>query len=128
MALAVVGLALLGTAGCADLQQPEVQQVALAFTRPGADPADRCALLAPATITSLEHDESQPCPAALGQLPDQLPLSAGPVQSAAVWGDNAQVRLPGDTLFLTLTDQGWKVTAAGCTAQEEGPYQCRLEA
>jgi hypothetical protein len=124
----VVGLALLGVAGCADLQQPEVQQVALGFARPGADPAERCALLAPATVTSLEHDESQPCAAALGQLADQLPLPEGSVQSVTVWGDNAQVRLSEDTLFLTLTDQGWKVTAAGCTAQDEGPYQCRLEA
>jgi hypothetical protein len=128
MALAVSGLALLGVAGCADLQQPEVQQVALGFARPGTGPADRCALLAPATVAALEHDESQPCAAALGRLADSLPNPGDSVQSVAVWGDNAQVRLAGDTLFLTLTEQGWKVTAAGCTAQDEGPYQCRLEA
>jgi hypothetical protein len=45
-----------------------------------------------------------------------------------VWGDNAQVRLTGDTLFLTRTDAGWKVAAAGCVPQGEAPYLCRLEA
>jgi hypothetical protein len=120
----VVAVAVITTAmgACADLQQPEVEQVAAAFTRSGAD--DRCALLAPATVAALEHDESAPCPAALGQ----VDLPGGQVVSSAVWGDNAQVRLTGDTLFLTRTEAGWKVAAAGCTPQGEAPYLCRLEA
>jgi hypothetical protein len=120
----VVAVAVVTTAvgGCADLQQPEVEQVAAAFTRSGAD--DRCALLAPATLAALEHDESAPCPDALGQ----VDLPGGQVVSSAVWGDNAQVQLTGDTLFLTRTDAGWKVAAAGCVPRGEAPYLCRLEA
>jgi hypothetical protein len=111
--------------GCANLQQPDVEQVATAFSRPGADPAARCALLAPATVIALEHDESSGCAQALDQL---APPGGGPVQSTAVWGDNAQVRLTDDTLFLNRTEQGWKITAAGCRSQGDAPYLCRLEA
>jgi hypothetical protein len=115
-------LAAMATAGCAGLQQPEVERVAAAFTQSPA--VDRCALLAPATVAALEHDESAPCADALGQ----LDLPGGQLVSSAVWGENAQVRLTGDTLFLTRTAAGWKVAAAGCTPHGEAPYLCRLEA
>ena len=115
-------VAAMAMAGCAGLQQPEVEQVAAAFTESGA--VERCALLAPATVAALEHDESAPCADALGK----LDLLGGQVVSSTVWGDNAQVRLTGDTLFLTRTDAGWKVAAAECTPQGEAPYLCRLEA
>jgi hypothetical protein len=115
-------VATMATAGCAGLQQPEVEQVAAAFMESG--PVDRCVLLAPATVAALEHDESAPCADALGQ----LDLPGGQVVSSAVWGENAQVRLTGDTLFLTRTDTGWKVAAAGCTPHGEAPYLCRLDA
>lgn len=115
-------VAAMAAGGCAGLQQPEVEQVAAAFTQSG--PMDRCALLAPATVAAFEHDESAPCADALGV----LDLPGGQVVSSAVWGDNAQVRLTGDTLFLTRTDAGWKVAAAGCIPQGEAPYLCRLEA
>ncbi len=120
--VAAVAVVAMAAGGCADLQQPEVEQVAAAFTRSG--PVDRCALLAPATVAALEYDESAPCADALGQ----VGLPGGQVVSSAVWGDNAQVRLTGDTLFLTRTDAGWKVAAAGCVPQGEAPYLCRLEA
>jgi hypothetical protein len=117
-----VAISAMATTGCAGLQQPEVERVAAAFTESGA--VDRCALLAPATVAALEHDESAPCAEAL----EQLDLSGGQLVSSAVWGENAQVRLTGDTLFLTRTDTGWKVAAAGCTPHGEAPYLCRLEA
>jgi hypothetical protein len=113
-----------GLVACADLRRPEVEEVAVAFGAPGADPASRCALLAPATVATLEHEESTGCAQALGE----LELPGGTVESIAVWGDNAQVRLSGDTLFLNRTDQGWKITAAGCQPSEEAPYRCRVEA
>jgi hypothetical protein len=120
LVLAASAAVLMG--GCAGLQQPEVERVAATFSQSGA--ADRCSLLATATVTALEHDESAPCPDALGQ----LELPGGQVVSSAVWGDNAQVRLTADTLFLTRTDAGWKVAAAGCRPQGDAPYLCRLEA
>jgi hypothetical protein len=120
-AVVVVGAATSVT-GCADVQRPEVERVAATFTHSG--PVVRCALLAAATVAALEHDESTPCPDALGQ----LDLPGGQVVSSAVWGENAQVRLTGDTLFLTRTDAGWKIAAAGCAPQPDAPYLCRLEA
>ena len=46
-----------------------------------------------------------------------------------MWGEEAQVRLSDDTLFLTRTADGWRVSAAACTAQgAELPYECQLEA
>jgi hypothetical protein len=118
----VTGLLLL-LAGCADLQQPEVDRVAAAFAAPDADPPARCALLAPVTLAALEHDESTPCTEAIAQ----LELPGGALVSTAVWGDNAQVRLTADTLFLTRTDAGWRVAAAGCVPHGDAPYLCRLE-
>ena len=120
--VAAVAAAAMAVAGCAGLQQPEVEQVAAAFTQSPA--VDRCALLAPATVAALEHDESASCADALGQ----LDLPGGQLVSSAVWGENAQVRLTGDTLFLTRTDTGWKVAAAGCAPRGEAPYLCRLDA
>jgi hypothetical protein len=99
-----------------------VERVATTFAQSGA--ADRCALLAPATIAALEHDEAAPCGDALAQL--ALP-DGGEVKSSVVWGDNAQVRLGEDTLFLTRTSAGWKVGAAGCTPQGDAPYLCLLD-
>jgi hypothetical protein len=123
-ALPAVSAALLLTTACADLQQPEVERVATAFGQAVADPAQRCALLAPTTVAALEADDAATCTTAMAE----LDLPGGSVESTAVWGDNAQVHLSGDTLFLTVTEQGWKVTAAGCQAQGEAPYRCRVEA
>jgi hypothetical protein len=120
--VAATAVAAVAVGGCASLQQPQVEQVAATFTRSG--PVDRCALLAPATVAALEHDESARCADALGA----LDLPGGQVISSAVWGDDAQVRLTGDTLFLTRTATGWKVAAAGCIPQGQAPYLCRLEA
>jgi hypothetical protein len=51
------------------------------------------------------------------------------VVSVDVWGAEAQVKLADDTLFLTQTDDGWRVAAAGCRAQgSDEPYDCQVEA
>ncbi len=57
----------------------------------------------------------------------RLAPPGGQVQQTEVWGDEAQVRMTGDTLFLTRTGAGWKVIAAGCTSGGDLPYQCRVE-
>ncbi len=44
-----------------------------------------------------------------------------------IWGGEAQVRLSGDTVFLTETSAGWRVVAAACEAQLEAPYDCEVE-
>ena len=117
---------LLGTVlltGCAGLQEGEVGRVAGAFEDPAATPAERCALLAPATLQTLESDESAACADAIGR----VPLPGGAVETVEVWGGQAQVRLGGDTLFLTETPSGWRVTAAACEPRGEMPYDCEVE-
>jgi hypothetical protein len=108
-------------AGCANLEQPVVEQVASTFA--AADPSARCAMLAPATVSAVEAARSESCVQAMAQ----LSLPEGAVVSSTVWGDNAQVQLVGDTVFLTLTSTGWKVAAAGCRSRGDAPYVCRLE-
>jgi hypothetical protein len=46
---------------------------------------------------------------------------------AARWGREAQARTGTDTLFLTMTDAGWRVSAAGCSPRGEAPYACTVE-
>jgi hypothetical protein len=119
----VLGLAVV-LAGCASTQEPEVQRVATAFEDGGGDPGARCDLLAPKALAALEQDQSQPCDQAIAQ----LPLAGGDVQSVEVWGGDAQVRLAGDTVFLTETRAGWRVTAAACQPNGEAPYDCEVAA
>jgi hypothetical protein len=113
-----------GLTGCASAQEPEVQRVATAFEDAGGDPGARCDLLAPKALAALEQDQSQPCDEAIAQ----LPLAGGDVQSVEVWGGDAQVRLTGDTVFLTETRAGWRVTAAACQPNGEAPYDCEVAA
>ncbi|MGY1830098.1 hypothetical protein ACI8AA_06660 [Geodermatophilus sp. SYSU D01180] len=116
---ALAALALL--AGCSDAHLPDVEQVARDFA--AADPATRCDLLTDAVVQALEHEEPTGCPVAL----EELPLGTGGVVSAQVWGQEAQVRLTDDTLFLSRTPDGWEVAAAGCEAAGEGRYDCLVE-
>ena len=37
------------------------------------------------------------------------------------------VKLAGDTLFLTETSAGWRITAAVCRPQAERPYECEVD-
>ena len=110
-------------AGCASAQQPDVEHVATVFEDQGADPAQRCDLLAPATLATFERDASTTCSEAIGD----VSLAGGKVRSVQVWGGGAQVKLAGDTLFLTETSSGWRVAAAGCQPQGEEPYDCQVE-
>lgn len=109
--------------GCSSMEQPDVERVATTFEDAAGDAEARCALLAPATLAMLEEQESAPC----ADVIDELPLEGGEVQSVEIWGGAAQVRLSGDTVFLTETTSGWRVTAAACTPHEEAPYDCEVD-
>jgi hypothetical protein len=124
--LAAVASASLVLTGCSSTQQPEVEQVATAFEDPGADPGTRCDLLAPATLEAFEQDEEASCAEAI----QQVPLGGGgggEIESVEIWGGDAQVRMSGDTLFLTETRAGWRITAAACEERAEAPYECEVE-
>jgi hypothetical protein len=69
-------------------------------------------------------DPGQSCAEALRE------LNLGPggaITSVSVWGDDAQVRLAGDTLFLHRFGDGWRVRAAGCEPVRDLPYDCEVE-
>ncbi|HEY7721006.1 MAG TPA: hypothetical protein VIB11_04150 [Pedococcus sp.] len=84
-------------------------------------PTKACGLLAPGTREDLEGAEPGSC----SRL---LPAQGLPESSAArdveVFGKDAIVRLDRDTLFLARFADGWRVTAAGCTANGGRPYDC----
>jgi len=109
--------------GCASAAGPEVEQVASRFVDPSGDPGERCDLLAPATLAAFAKDRSATCAEAV----QDLPLEGGSVESVEVWGGNAQVRLTGDTVFLTETPAGWRITSAACTPRVEAPYDCEVD-
>jgi hypothetical protein len=122
--VAMVTGACLVLTGCSSMQQSEVEQVATTFEDPSADPRTRCDLLAPATLIAFEQDESASCTEAIAELPLG---GGGEIESVEIWGGDAQVRMSGDTLFLTETRAGWRITAAACEERAEAPYECEVE-
>ncbi len=122
-AVALTGAALL-LSGCGSLNADEVEGVAAQFAGAQEDPATRCQLLLPAVVETLVEDEGASCEDAIGD----LPVGSGDVASVEVWGEEAQVRLSDDTLFLSRTAAGWRITAAGCRSQgADLPYTCQVE-
>ena len=90
----------------------------------GGDGAAACAVLAPDTASELEESAGKPCAEAV--LDEDLP-APGAVTGSAVYGQWAQVKLTGDTVFLGAFPGGWRVVAAGCTPREERPYDCAVQ-
>jgi hypothetical protein len=90
----------------------------------GGELESACSMLAPATVEKLEGKEPGSCARQL----ERLGLDeAARVLDARSFGNSAQVILEGDTVFLTRSGSGWKITAAGCTPRGERPYDCELE-
>ncbi len=88
------------------------------------DGAGACAVLAPETLSELEQSAGTGCAEAI--LDEDLP-APGDIRKSEVFGQWAQVRLDGDTVFLAVFPQGWRVVAAGCTSRGERPYDCDLQ-
>jgi hypothetical protein len=124
------GLALVLTllAACASLAPDTAAAAAAAieFHRALADDdgAAACATLAPATVESLEDDSGTPCVEAV--LDEDLPPAERVISSQA-FGQGAQVVLDNDVLFLAAFGDRWLITAAGCQARDNRPYQCSIE-
>ena len=115
--------AVAGCAGQGSVEEGSASRAALAFlAEAGSRPSDACGLLAPETLGELEDAEG-PCPRSLPQ--QHLP-EAATVRRVEVYGKDAIVHLDGDTVFLARFDEGWRVTAAGCTAGGDR-YDCAVK-
>jgi len=112
-------------AGCGSAQReagPSDVAEAFSAAMEAGDAEAACAILAPETLEALVASEDRDCAASL----ESLELPGGVVEDVAVWGDRAQVRTDADVLFLTEFESGWFVSAAGCRAQGDRPYQCEV--
>lgn len=118
----VVPLVVLLFAGCgASPATGGVTRVAADFQRDVAagDLAPACALLSAEVRSSFDGG----CPAALKQA--KVPGVTG-APTTSVYGKNGLVRWRGEAVFVSRFPEGWRVVAAGCTAQHDKPYQCSV--
>ena len=123
-----VPVALLLLTGCAGVGDRSDAAASVALRMLTAvqqdDGAAACGALAPDTLAELEQSAGQPCAEAI--LDEDLP-QPGEVEQSQVYGQWAQVRLTGDTVFLGVFPGGWRVVAAGCTPRGDRPYDCELQ-
>ncbi|SEC13783.1 hypothetical protein SAMN04489806_2691 [Paramicrobacterium humi] len=118
-----VGLTL-GLAACgAQSEVSPVLDTTTSFRQAIADGDGQaaCELLNDATRVTLGSD----CANAIAS--EDLPGAASDTGTAEVQGRMAIVQFNDDTIFLAKTPDGWRITAAGCVPQTEGPYQCTVE-
>ena len=80
--------------------------------------------LAPETAAEVEESAGKSCAEAI--LQEDL-LEPGSVVGSDVYGQWAQVRFSGDTVFLAMFGDGWRVVAAGCTPRGQRPYDCVIQ-
>lgn len=125
--LVIAGVLTALIAGCgsvdhrADAASATVERLSGALQ--AKDGAAACALLAPQTAAKLEESQGESCASAI--VGEDLPAD-GAVLAQQVYGQWAQVRVRGDTVFLAQFPGGWRVVAAGCTPGGSGPYDCML--
>ena len=89
-------------------REPAVSAVAGQFGEAVArhDGAAACAMLTDDARRTTPRPSAATARSQLATLPDP-----GAVQQVEVWGDAAQVRLAGDTVFLLRFPDGWRVSA-----------------
>lgn len=117
-------IALTACGGQGNAENHNAQAVAVQFVGSVSnDTTAACVLLAPQTLKALEDDGGE-CAEGLAQ---RVQPSDGSVTSAQVYGKGAIVHLGADTIFLARFDDGWRVTAAGCTPQVGRPYDCSVK-
>jgi len=116
--------------GCASPEAASAGSAASRFVDVASkDPNAACALLAPRTREKAAENGDGDCAKGLRS----AEISSSPSGSDVppeVAGHTALVTTGGQTVFLTLFEDGWKVLAAGCTRVSEDeavPYDCALQ-
>jgi hypothetical protein len=125
-ALLSLVVVLLVAAGCAPMGSAEnsnASRTALDFERSLSNPVHACVLLAPGTLAELEQSFGR-CDKALSD--QHLPVGTQ-VADVDVYGKDAIVQLDKDVVFLARFDDGWRVTAAGCTPRQDRPFTCTIK-
>jgi hypothetical protein len=129
---AVVLLAIgCGSAGCgADTDVAAVRAVSERFSAAvkAQDGERACAQLTPQTRARLEKQEQRQCREAI----TGVRLEPGSVIRVQVYVLNAIVELSnGEAEFLEQGQEGWRLSAIGCTPQKgkpvDHPYDCQVE-
>jgi hypothetical protein len=90
---------------------------------------EACSQLSTAAMTQLESQAQQSCRGAV----TQLEYEGGGIVDAHVYLTNAKVDLRnGESTFLSLETDGWKITALACRPEQgkprDHPYACEVEA
>jgi len=119
------------SAGCgAAADADDVRAVSERFaTAVGAQDGERaCAQLSPQTRAQLEEEEQRQCREAI----TGVRLEPGSVTRVRVYLLNAMVELSnGEAEFLEQGQEGWRLSAVGCTPQKDKPrdhpYDCQVE-
>ncbi len=126
LAPVVVVLASLGAAACSSPGGQPAVQVAHDFYAAveAHDGTQACGLLAPQTRHELESTAGKPCPRAV--LEESLPHVRGRGHLER-FGNQAQVDLVGDTVFLSEFRDGWRIVALMCTPRGAQPYDCQVK-
>ena len=88
------------------------------------DAAAACRELSAEARGALESQEGSECETAL----PELELSLGDVRSVEVADTSAGVELTtGGSVYLDETDEGWRISAAGCEPRPDAPDDCQLQ-
>jgi hypothetical protein len=130
MAIALLAVGL-GSAGCgAGPDQAAARAATERFLTAveAHDGVQACAQWSPQTRAELEKQEQRECREAV----TGLRLEPGSVTRVQVYVLNAMVELSsGEAAFLEEGPEGWRLSAAGCTAQRDkpadNPYDCVLQ-
>jgi hypothetical protein len=127
LALVAIGVSLLAPGcGASDADGASAAAHRLYAAVNEDDGVTACEQLSDDTRKQLVSEERKPCPEAILD----VELSGTRSIAASAYVTEAKVDLDGgDSVFLEETDEGWKVTAAGCRPApgEETPYDCELE-
>ncbi|WP_239143195.1 hypothetical protein [Actinoplanes philippinensis] len=112
------------TAGCASVEQRSgaAEETARRFLQAaaGGDGQAACDALAPET----ERQIDAPC---ARTIVDEALTAPSDQADSQVYGQRALVRFTGDTVFLAVFPDGWRVVAAGCVPRGERPYDCAVQ-
>jgi hypothetical protein len=123
--LTIGAIVVLGSAGCSSSPNGGAAEIAsrnfVNALRHGHGSA-ACRLLTDKARSSIAGTLDVSCSNAVTHVVER----SDNIGSVQVWGDAAEVHIGADVLFLRLISGQWRVSAAGCTRQPIGPYECKV--